>query len=176
MKYIALIMLLLVPSMAHAQTPVPKETANTYFANCIKGGAAAQNMSQQGHEMLCACTAARLTQFFSMEDWTAMTSQDPAVARPAYNKMTINIYAPCMGEPTRERYTARCAKASGAEQQICTCTADKLAFYLQNYGSSLFANILSQNPNVMDPWAALEEDPAYNAFIDKSAQECANGR
>lgn len=176
MKYIVYMLMLLVPSMAQAQTSVSKETANSYFENCVKASAPSQTMSQEGHEMLCACTAARLTQFFSMEDWTAMMSQDPAIARPAYNKMTINIYAPCMAEPTRERYAARCAKTSGMNQQICTCTAEKIAFHLQYYGSSIFTNILAQNPNVTDPWAALEEDAGYNSFIEKAARECINAQ
>ena len=173
MKYAFLVlMVLILPLAARAQTPVPKETANAYFNNCVNTASPQQDMSVQGQQMLCACTAARLTQFFTMEDWKAMTSTDPTQARNAYNHMMVDIYAPCMAEPTRERYMARCAKTNGLNQQICTCAADKIAFHMQNYGSSIFSNLLAANANLQDPWAALENDPSFNAYIDQATKEC----
>lgn len=172
MKYLLLVTLLLVPSMAKAQTLVSKETANTYFANCVKTASPTQDMSVEGQELLCACTAARLTQFFTMEEWQAMMSSDPAIQRPAYNKMMTDIYAPCMAQPTRERYMKRCARTAGLEQRICACTADRLALHVQNSGPQIFARLLAQNPNMQDPWAALESDPEFNAYIDKAGQSC----
>lgn len=173
MKYVLFALLLLTSLPAFAQTPVSKETANAYFENCLKTASPTQEMSAQGQQMLCACTAARLTQFFTMEDWKAMGGSDPAVARPAYNKMMSNIYAPCMAEPVRERYQARCVKAKGAEQQqLCTCTASKLASYMQYHGTRLFSEILAEDPNVQDPWAAVENYPEFNAYIDMAGKEC----
>lgn len=171
MKHIALFFAVLFVSAAtNAQTLVPKDTANQYFANCLKTSTA--GLSAEGQKALCACTAARMTQFFTMEDMNAMMASDPAIARPAYNRMMVDVYAPCMGVPARERYYARCDKTSGIQQQICTCTADKIAMHLQNNGSQIFSNILAINATIEDPWAALENDPAYNNFIDTAGQSC----
>src|SRR5690606_25980766 len=109
MRLLALLLTLCLTSFAaQAQTQVSKETANEYFNNCVKAASPQQPVSVQTQEMLCACTAARLTQFFSMEDMKTMTGPDPSAARIAYNKMIIDIYAPCMEEPTREYYTGVC--------------------------------------------------------------------
>lgn len=173
MKFAVFFALLLLTSFpALAQTPVPKETANAYFENCIKTASPTQEMSAEGQQMLCACTAARLTQFFTMEDWKAMGGSDPAVARPAYNKMMTNIYAPCMAEPVRERYYNRCLKVQGQQQQLCTCTADKLASYMQYHGSRIFGEMLAKDPNMQDPWAALENYGEFNGYIDMAGKEC----
>lgn len=171
MKYIVIFMtFLFIASHANAQTLVPKETANQYFANCLNTSTA--GLSAQGQKTLCACTAARMTQFFTLEDMNAMMDSNPAIARPAYNRMMVDVYAPCMAEPARERYYARCAKTSGLQQQICTCTADKIAAYLQSHGSQIFSSILATNPTIEDPWVALENDASYNNYIDTAGQSC----
>lgn len=170
-KYLLIALLIFISSAAQAQTLVSKETANSYYSNCIKA-APAQGFSQTGQQMLCACTAARLTQFFTMEDWKIMNAADPAIARPAHNKMMINVYAPCMGEPVRERYYNRCIGTQGRQQQLCTCTADKLSVYVQYHGPRLLTEILGQAPHMQDPWSAIENYPEFNAYIDMAAQEC----
>lgn len=173
MKHLLLLALtLLLPLAAHAQTPVSKETANQYFANCVKGAAPSQQMSKEGQEMMCACTAARMTQFFAMEDMKAMMSADQTIARPAYNKMMVEVYAPCMAEPTRERYLARCAKTNGTNRQVCECAAGKIGNYMKNRGSELFSAILAQNGDIMDPWAALESSDVYNKYLETATREC----
>lgn len=168
---IAFALFLFAPA-AMAQTPVSKETANAYFENCVKTASPTQEMSVDGQQLLCACTAARLTQFFSMEDWKAMTAPDANVARPAYNRMMTDVYAPCMAQPMRERYYNRCLKAQGAQQQICNCTADRLATYMQNHGGRLLGGILARDAAVQDPWAAVENEPEFNAYIDTAGKEC----
>ena len=158
---------------AQAQTMVSKEQANTYFASCVENAAKTETrFSPQSQKMFCACTAARLTQFFSVEDMQTMTSPTDPNARVAFNKMIVDIYAPCMEEPTRERYYARCEKTSGMNQQICTCASDKIAVHMATQGSAIFTEMLARDPNIVDPWAALENDPAFNGFIDTATRSC----
>lgn len=172
MRLLFVLIALMVPLAAQAQTSVPKETANSYFDNCVKTASPQQGLSVQAQEMLCACTAARLTQFFSMEDWKTMTGPNPAEARIAYNKMLINVYAPCMEEPTRERYYGRCAKTQGMDQKICTCASDKIAAHMAVQGPDIFTRLLAKDPNMQDPWAGLEEDAGFNNFIDTATRSC----
>ena len=173
MKYLVLIALLLIPSYASAQTPVSKEQANTYFASCVKNASQEKRFSQNAQQMFCACTAARLTQFFSVEDMQVMTSQTDPNARIALNKMIVDVYAPCMETPSRELYYAACTQTSGKTQQVCNCTADKISSHLRDNGSQIFADILSRNPVVEDPWSLLEADQSFNNFKETAAKSCA---
>lgn len=128
--------------------------------------------------MLCACTAARLTQFFTMEDMQEMMSSDPSIARPAYNKMTVNIYAPCMEEPVREYHYNSCianpdvSRLGRNAENICRCAADEMAHYMKNYGSSLFARILDENPEAIDPNQALFNDPSFQKVAAQKTMGC----
>lgn len=165
------------PFTAQAQTPVSKETANQYFDNCVKSASPQQPISTQTQEMLCACTAARLTQFFTMEDMKTMTGSEPTSARAAYNKMMVNIYAPCMEEPTREYYRNVCISNPdtaryGDPQKICPCMADKIAIHMATNGPRVFAEILSANPNITDPMAALLGDPKFETFAQSQLLSC----
>lgn len=162
---------------ASAQTLVPKETANQYFANCVSAPSSGI-MSQQGQQMLCACTAARLTQFFSMEDMQAMMGTDPALARPAYNRMIVNVYAPCMDVPTREYHYKACmenpntAKLGRHPEGLCSCAADALAQHMKFHGSEIFSKILSRDPNITDPAAALFDDPEFQTLAQQKTIGC----
>lgn len=176
MKYLLWTLLFLVPVSAQAQTMVDKQTANTYFANCVKQPPTEQ-FSQESQNMMCACTAARMTQFFTMEDMQAMMSTDPAVARPAYNKMLMHIYAPCMETPAREHYTNTClanpdSAKFGNPNKICTCLGNNLGEYLRMQGPNLFRTILSYNPNVTDPMQALYDDPGFQATVQNRLASC----
>lgn len=178
MKYLFLVLIVfLAPLTAKAQTPVSKETANSYFANCVKTASPTQGMSANGQQMLCACTAARLTQFFTMEDWQNMTSPSPEIARPAYNKMLIDVYAPCMSEPTREYHYTSCMQNPsvtklGNAQNVCNCAADALAQHMQYHGSSMFEKILAREPNIADPNAALFNDPDFQQVATQKTMGC----
>lgn len=177
MKYVLLIAILLVSFPVMAQTPVSKETANKYFDNCLKSTPPTQSISQNSQQMLCACTAARLTQFFTMEDMTTMTGSDPSLARIAYNKMLIDIYAPCMEAPTREFHYNACitdpnTARYGQPDKICPCLANALGDHLKVHGPEIFRGILSRDPNVMDPMAALSNDPSFQQFAQTKLMSC----
>lgn len=180
MKLFALILLaLLVPlSTLRAQTPVSTETANAYFTNCV-AQKSEQAFSSQAQDMLCACTAARMTQFFSMEDMATMTNpqSEPAAQRGAFNKMLINIYAPCMEEPTREFHYNACitnpqTAQYGDPAKICRCMADSVAAHIKVHGPSVFEELVARNPNITDPMSALTEDPSFQTFAQSKLLAC----
>ena len=178
---LALLILLLAPVSAHAQngfTPVSKETANAYFNNCI-AQKSEQSFSPQAQDMLCACTAARLTQFFSMEDMATMTNPQaaPDAQRGAFNKMLINIYAPCMEEPTREFHYNACitnpqTAQYGDPAKICRCMADEVATHIKINGPSVFEELVARNPNISDPMSALTDDPSFQTFAQSKLLGC----
>ncbi len=163
-------------SAALAQTPVPKDMANNYFANCLKAPNQ-QQVTPQTQQMLCACTAARLTQYFTVEDMKSMA--DPGqVGRNALNKMLVNIYAPCMEFPAREHYYNTCmsnsatASVTNNPQKVCGCLGDQMAMYLKVHGPSVFEQILSRNPNVTDPMQALTDDSQFQQYAQSKLLTC----
>jgi hypothetical protein len=179
MKYLIIFLFLLAPfsSMAQVMTPVPNDVANKYFANCV-AQPPSQQFTVQAQQTLCACTAARMTQFFSMEDMKAMTdAANPAAQRPAFNKMLVNIYAPCMEEPTREFHYNACisdpeTKRYGDPAKICRCMADEVAAHMKVHGPTVFEELLSRNPNMTDPMSALADDPSFQTFAKSKLLAC----
>lgn len=162
---------------AAAQTAVTKEQANTYYSNCVQQKD--PRFTGQSQQMFCACTAARMTQSFSQEDMKAMVGQDPATARPAANKMLINVYAPCIETPAREYHYAQCinnpqtARLSSNPQGLCKCASDKIASFLNANAQKSFREILARDPNIADPMSALFEDAEFKSFAAKQLLSCA---
>jgi hypothetical protein len=181
MKSFMFLLLLVVATPSWAQTPISKETSNTYFSNCIKAShnqPQPQQLSQESQNMLCACTAARLTTNFTMEDMQTMTGQDPVAARLAYNKMLVDIYAPCMETPSYDYYYATCLqnpetqKYGNDVKSICKCLGGTMALHLRNNGSEVFRRLLQTNPNMTDPMAALTSDPEFKIFASQKLTSC----
>ncbi len=161
---------------AFAQTPISKEAANNYFNQCV-GGQSHGQLSPNAQNMLCACTAARMTQFLNVEDMQAMASQDTTIARPAFNKMMIDVYAPCMEMPTQEYHYNACISdpktaSYGDPQKICECMSWEVANYMKSNGQQVFRDILARNHMVTDPMAALTEDPSFQQFAQSKLLSC----
>lgn len=180
MKLLTLLMLaLLVPFTAQAQTPVPKDKANEYFSHCVQSSAATeQRFSPEAQQNFCACTAARLTQFFTIEDMQTMTDTTNPNSRLAMNKMIINIYAPCMEIPMKEYHYAQCianpqtAQLSQNPQALCQCAAEQLGIQMKVYGSQLFEELLARNPLNEDPMMAIYNDPSFQTLAQKKTIGC----
>lgn len=179
MKYVLLFAFMaLIPFTAFA-TPVSKQQANTYFASCIDNAARTeQRFSKDSQQMFCACTAARLTQFFSIEDMQTMTDTTNPNARIALNKMIVDVYAPCMEYPTKEYHLSQClanpqvGRLGGNPQQLCQCAADGVAQHLKAHGSEMFQEVLTRNPNIEDPMQALYDDPKFRTFAQTKLLGC----
>jgi hypothetical protein len=166
-----LLALALSSSFALAQTPVSKDQANSYFNNCVQTASKTeQRFSPDAQQMFCACTAARLTQFFSIEDMATMTDTTNPRARDAMNKMIVNIYAPCMEFPAQEYHMTQCmanpqvSRLPGNPQQLCQCASNGVAQHLKTNGAQMFQEILTRNPMIEDPMQALYDDPQFRSF------------
>lgn len=181
MKYLFLIAIsLLVPFAAQAQTAITSEQANNYYANCVTQAAQSeQRFSKQAQELFCACTSARLSQgVFSLEDMKAMTDTNNPNARQSMNKMIVNVYAPCMDEPTREYHYNTCVanpqvdRLGGNKEQLCRCASDQIAAHLRTNGAKQFQDILARDPNIADPMQALYDDQGFQTFAQSRLLGC----
>ncbi len=155
--------------------PVDKEMADSYYQNCISKEAA-ENLTKESQDFLCACTASEMMDHMTTEDIEAMNVQD-ATGRAAMNYMIVKVYAPCMEYPAKDHYYNTCISnknsALGANpEKTCNCMADKVAGYLAEKGEQVFAGILTRNPNIVDPMSALEADPEFQGYVSKQILGC----
>lgn len=161
-------------STAHA-TPISKDAANAYYENC--NAQQADGLSNKSKEYLCACTAAKMMERMTVEDIKAMSEQSEA-GRKAMNYMIVKVYAPCMNYPAKDHYYNTCLSnpktqaLSRNPQALCNCMSGKVADYLGANGSEIFADILSRNPNVVDPMVALTEDSKFQNYTQSQLLSC----
>ncbi len=176
LSFIGLILVSLLPLAAHAQTPISQEESTKYYMEC-KSRQVYQSFSRETQDAFCACTAAHMSQFLSKEDVSAMMSSNAAVARPAYNKMIIGVYAPCMEMPTYDHYNNTCLQNPetmkyGRPEAICSCMAGKIGSYMKTNGSQMLKAILERNPDITDPMAALLGDQEFTNFANAQLLSC----
>jgi hypothetical protein len=162
-------------SATHAQTPISKEMADAYYGNCKNQPS--PNMTPETQDLMCACTAAKMTEGMNVEDMRAM-AQNNQNGRDALNKMLINVYAPCIQYPAKEHYKNTCmsnpqTKAlSKTPKKLCGCMAEKVSGYLATDGQKVFQDILRRNPTIADPMSALEQDAQFQQFARSQLLSC----
>lgn len=176
LSLLGLALLSLLPLSANAQTPISQEESTKYYLEC-KSRQAYQSFSKESQDAFCACTAAHMSQFLSKEDVSAMMSSNATIARPAYNKMIIGVYAPCMEMPAYDHYNTTCQQNPdtmkyGDPTIICPCMAGKIGAYMKTNGSQMLKTILERNPDITDPMAALLGDQEFNNFANAQLLSC----
>jgi len=107
-----------------------------------------------------------------------LSSTDNTIARSALNYMLVNVYAPCMEHPTRDHYYHTCKSNPNTRlittdpRVMCNCVAEKVGTYIAHNGPDIFEDILTRNPNIQDPMAALESDPKFQDYVKKQGVAC----
>ncbi len=155
--------------------PVTKAQAKAYYQNC--SSKPSPNMSVETQKLLCACTAVQMHKTMQVEDVQEMSLQNE-VGREATNKMIVNAYAPCMQHPAKELYYQNCISDPQTQtltknpQQACECMSSNIAQYLSTRGVEVFKSILTRNPNIVDPMAALAEDPQFQNYTRNELMGC----
>lgn len=175
MKFVLVLIALMIALPVQAATEISDEMANQYYDNCLKGQA--PNLSQQTQQTMCACTAAQMKTGFTVEDMQAMSKKDEA-ARLAFNKMIINVYAPCIQYPAYDYYYSVCsadprtASMTNNPQAMCNCLAGKVSGYLGQNSTQVFQDLLTRQPFMTDPMMALTNDPQFDQFAQSQLLTC----
>ena len=134
-------------------------------------------MSVETQKLLCACTAVKMHQNMQVEDIQEMSLQNE-IGREATNKMIVNAYAPCMQHPAKELYYQNCISDPQTQtltknpEKTCQCMSGNIANYLSTRGVDIFESILTRNPNINDPMAALADDPQFQKFTRTQLMGC----
>lgn len=149
-----------------------KDFANQYFQNCVE--AENKTLTSQSQEMLCACSAAKLSENMSIEEMKAM-QQDSAFGQEMRNKMLLEVYAPCIEFPTHDLVLASCLNDPTKlpqKKEVCHCLASSMGQYISQNAQVALMSALQQNPNSLDPLGTLLESPSFNAKSQKIFGEC----
>jgi hypothetical protein len=172
--FLSVLAILIFSYMPSHATPVDRDTANKYYENCAVQSD--PRFSEDTQKLFCACTAVKLMENYTIEDMQATTRQD-ASARDATNKMITEVYAPCIRYPAKEYHFQTCAtdpktKLLGNPQELCACSADKVAEHLHENAQNMLAAILRRDPNIMDPMQALYDDRSFQKVIQSKVMGC----
>jgi len=156
---------------------ITAEMADKYLESCTAKERPEQ-LSEQSHKALCACTASKMLENMTTEDVIDLSNEDPAIARDALNYMLVTVYAPCMEQPTKDHYYHTCRSnpqtrlITTEPREMCECIADRVSDYIAKNGPEILADILTRNPNVQDPMGALENDPVFQNYVKKQGVAC----
>lgn len=176
MRLFILTALILLPISAIAATPISQETAEAYYQNCLTKDA--PMMSKDSQDLMCSCTAEHMMKNMTVEDVQATASQDTAIARPAANKLIIDVYAPCIEFPAKDYYYNTCidnpetSKISNRPRQLCECMSEEVSGFLAQNAQGVFADILDRNPLILDPMDALANDPDFQQYAQDKLLAC----
>lgn len=168
-------LMMLVPALAWAQTPVPESTANEYYKNCMANDD--ERMTDEGQKALCSCASVKLMSGMTMEEIDGMNTK-PGAGRDLYDKMLRTVYGPCMQVPVEDQIYKECMNDRDVKEfrlnnteGLCLCTAKKSGALLTKDNTPYFDDILTRKPDLRDPYDYMLNSPvfrqhAYNFLYD----------
>ena len=171
MSFVRLIIaVLLFASMSwtavHAATPVSKEDANAFYAQCMS--TPDDRLSQDTKNEFCACKSVHMMQTMSAEDVKTMRESNSA-GRVMLNKALIAVHGPCLSGPIAEMHYNKCAddpRVTLAGQNIdrgavCACMSAKVGEWLEQAGPDVMTQTIAQDPFVTDPLEPVMQSIPY---------------
>jgi hypothetical protein len=163
-------LVLLVASGAAFATPITKEMGDQYYENCLKGAENEGTMSPKSQATFCKCTSGKMQDNMTIEDIQALSAKgDPA--RAALNKVLEFVQAPCLQAPVHDMIAQKCQTEIG-KPQVCNCLSQKMAEYTEQQAVHLMGKILKQNPNIVDPMAAIVDSEDFQTTQQSIALSC----
>ena len=158
---------------SYADTPVSKDMADKYLANCLKR--TDPRLTPASQQSMCSCTAEQLQKSMTVEDMQMMARNDES-GRLALNKMLLDVYAPCMSDPVKDLLVGECAKnpqvSASQATSVCSCVAKLTGDWYATVGRDLMAQALKDNPNVTDPISPIMDSAEFKSVEMKYVQSC----
>jgi hypothetical protein len=168
--FLFLSVLLALTSPALAQTAIDDATRAQFKSNCLRGAAAEGTLTPEHQEQFCECSAEKMQAAMTLEDAQAMTGEDQA-ARDAINKTLLEVHAPCMDVAVYDLIYKKCQKDVGKES-VCSCLASKMGAYTAEQSRELLQKLLAENPNLLDPMAAIVDSTEFQQEQQRIALSC----
>jgi hypothetical protein len=163
------------PEAPQAPAETVEEFAKRYNENCLKK----EHPVLKGEplRMLCACSAQKLQEKMTVDEVKAMMTDTPE-GLAQRNRMAVHVYGPCMEHPVRALLHAECMKNNEVMSkykngpQLCTCTSDNMANYIATHGPAIMAQVLTANPNELDPLGGLMNSQGFQAQTQQAFVAC----
>lgn len=163
---VTLLLAVSLSTAARAATPVSKEEANAYYAECM--GTPDPRLSSGAKTEFCACKSAHVMQTMSSGDLKTMREQNSA-GRVMLNKVLIAVHGPCLSGAVAELHYSKCAndpRVALAGQSIdrgavCACMSSRIGEWLEQAGPDVMAQTIAQDPFVTDPLEPLMQSIPY---------------
>ncbi len=153
------------PAQAQS-TPVNRDQANEYFAQCIKG-----SQSTLGESMrdLCACTSAKLMTQISAEELAALADTTTPAGQAARKKELVQVYAPCTELIAAEMFDFECVNNKQLRDlnkdfdmpAVCSCASKMTANWYKGKGQQFMDEAMKKDPGMTlaNPVGALLNHP-----------------
>lgn len=161
----------LLVSAAALAGPITKEMGDQYYENCLKGASAEGTMSQRSQATFCKCTSEKMQDNMTTEDIQALAATGDPAARAALNKVLEFVQAPCLQAPVHDMIAKKC-QADIGKPQVCNCLSQKMGEYTEQQAVQLMGKILKQNPNIVDPMAAIVDSEDFQTTQKSIALSC----
>lgn len=153
MKYILPALFCVIITMAALPaiaTPVNRDQANEYFAQCIKG---LKKGSPKSMHDLCACTSARVMTAITAEELAASSQKTPE-GQFAFKKVLTDVYAPCTELVAKDMFDFECVNNKKLYElnkgfdipSVCNCAAQITAEWYQGKGTTTMTESLQRDP------------------------------
>lgn len=149
--------------------------ANYYFKNCIKEDTLV--FEQDEKELLCACSAANMSQHLSVEEFKAL-DKDTVKGRNARGKAIVNGYTPCMEYVMESKIMRDCSKSKQlrdiiiGKSKMCGCTTNYMKSFMTRDGAYLIMNTLEQHPMSLDPLEYYFREDGYFNQLEHYLKGC----
>lgn len=162
-----LMMALLFPLAAQAQsTPVNRDQANEYFAQCVQSGKSAPGESMRD---LCACTAAKVMSQLTAEELAALADTKTPAGQTARRKELVEVYAPCTEIIAAEMFDYECVNNKQLRDlnegfdmpSVCSCASKLTADWYKGKGQKFMEESMKKDPGmtIANPIGALLTHP-----------------
>lgn len=159
------------------ETTVTEEQANNFYVNCMS--TRDDRMTQETQNAMCACQSVKVMENMSVEEIRVMSSDLPD-ARMMYDKMLINVYAPCMSYPLQEIALTQCLESEELDlaglnmpkDELCVCASQKTASWLVDFGPALMNQTLKKNPDMSDPLGPVIENRTFKSHTVEHISNC----
>ncbi len=151
--------------------------ANAYYKNCMKQ----QDPILQGESlgMMCACTAAKVSDTMSVKNMQAMQNND-AEGKLQRSRMLMFVYTPCIEYPTQALITNQCLNNEGVRssmknyQRVCECLGDGMAKFMREKAPKYIEAAIRRNQNDLDPLKHLMQSRVFDEQSQYHMRSCIN--
>lgn len=157
--------LMLVATSPAQATPVNRDQANEYFAQCMKN---ASKESPESVRNLCACSSARVMTGITAEE-LAVSSQKTPEGQAAMKKMLVEVFAPCSEVIAAEMFDFECVNNKKLYElnkgfdipSVCSCASKATAEWYQGKGKETMVEAMQRDPGMTlaSPIGALISHP-----------------